>query len=825
MTIELQPVPKIDIEWEPELRERLGRLTLTEKVRLLTGGDFWSVRAEPAIGLRRMLLSDGPAGVRGEDWDDRDPAANIPSPTALAASWDEELVESLGRLLASEARRKGADLLMTPTINLQRSPYAGRHFEYFSEDPLLTGRTAAALVRGLQSGGVGAVAKHFVANDSEAERRTLDARIDPRTLHELYLAPFEALVSDAAPWAMIAAYNSVNGHPMTESPLLRDLLKDRWGYDGVVVSDWFATRSTEAAGGAALDLAMPGPAGPWGEALVAAVEAGRVDRDAIDDKVLRLLRLAARVGALDGLPAARGTRHHPAEEISATVREAAVAGFVLARNDGVLPAGAERLRRVAVLGPNAATGRYLGGGSATVFPPYTVSPLAGLRAALGDGVRVDHAAGVRAFTRVPAARAPWLRRCDQDGPGLEVRFVAADGTVLRTEYRTTGQFIWLGGFGDGLTAADVREVQVHTRVRATVAGDYTVGAAGIGRYRLTVGGADAVDELLHLPAGADDAEGIMAPPQAVCPLPLAAGAEVSVRLVHDVRTSLDVGTAFQLLLEPPHGTDDEELDRAVALARDADLAVVVVGTTEEVESEGFDRTSLGLPGRQDELVHRVAAVNDRTVVVVNSGAPVLLPWADEVAAVLLAWFPGMEFGNALADVLLGRAEPGGRLPTSWPETADGLPGTRPGNGVLDYAEGLAVGYRADRRYRFPFGHGLGYSTWRYGGIVAPPRTRAGDDVTVRVPVRNTGDRPGREVVQIYLSRPGSAVPRRWLAGFAGVRLPAGGSATVEVTVAARAFAHWCTRIDDWHIEPGVFELHAGSSSADLQCTTVIDVHQ
>ena len=270
---------------ERELAARVAALSLEQKVRLLTGADFWSLHPEPAAGLRRLVVSDGPAGVRGERWDERDTSANVPSPTALAATWDEQLVEDLGRLLAFEARRKGVDVLLAPTVNLHRTPYGGRHFECFSEDPLLTARIGVAYVRGVQDGGVGATVKHFVANDSETQRMTLDARVDERALRELYLAPFEAIVREGGVWSVMAAYNGVNGHPMTESPLLRDVLQGEWEFDGLVMSDWFATRSTEASAGAALDLVMPGPGGPWGDALIAAVREGRVDEAAVDDKV------------------------------------------------------------------------------------------------------------------------------------------------------------------------------------------------------------------------------------------------------------------------------------------------------------------------------------------------------------------------------------------------------------------------------------------------------------------------------------------------------------------------------------------------------------
>ena len=288
---------------EADLRSRVARLSAEQKVRLLTGADFWALYPEPDAGLRRVVTSDGPAGVRGETWDERDTSANVPSPTALAATWDCDRVEAIGRLLAAEARRKGVDVLLAPTVNLHRTPYGGRHFECFSEDPLLTARIGVAYVRGLQGQGVGATVKHFICNDSETERMSVDVRVDERTLRELYLAPFEAIVREAGAWAVMASYNGVNGSTMTESPLLRAILHDEWGYDGLVMSDWTATRSTEAAARAALDLAMPGPAerfGPWGDALLEAVRAGQVDEALIDDKVLRILRLAARVGGLDG---------------------------------------------------------------------------------------------------------------------------------------------------------------------------------------------------------------------------------------------------------------------------------------------------------------------------------------------------------------------------------------------------------------------------------------------------------------------------------------------------------------------------------------------
>jgi beta-glucosidase len=821
---------------EAVLRERVASLSLERKVRLLTGADFWSLYPEPAIGLRRLVVSDGPAGVRGERWDERDPSANVPSPTALAASWDETRVERIGRLLAAEARGKGVDVLLAPTVNLHRSPYGGRHFECFSEDPLLTARIGAAYVRGLQAGGVGACVKHFVANDSETDRLTVDVRVDERALRERYLAAFEPIVRHAGVWAVMAAYNAVNGTTATEHPMLAEVLKDEWGFDGVVMSDWYAARSTEPAANAGLDLVMPGPGGPWGDRLVAAVRGGRVPEAAVDDKVLRLLRLAARVGALDGVdPAVPPAAPWPDEQVAAELRESAAAGFVLVRNaevDGApaLPLDRPGLGRVAVLGPNAGVARTLGGGSATVFPPYVVSPLQGLRAALGPGVRVDHARGVRNSDRLPVAPLALLHRPDGGGEGVEVRFLAADGTVRGRELRTGAAFTWLSGFGPELPMAEVAAVEVHTRVRAPANGTWRLGASGLGILRLTVGDQVAFDTDTELPEGADPVEAMMRPPQQSVPVELRAGEEVPVALCYRPKGTGGFGEAepavvsFQLNLAR-QDSDADELERAVALAAAADAAVVVVGTTEEVESEGFDRDSLALPGRQDELVRRVAAVNPRTVVVVNSGAPVLLGWADAVAAVLVAWFPGQEFGTALAEVLCGDREPGGRLPTVWPAAEHGhLPSTWPAGGRLVYEESIHVGNcaydRAGTEPAFYFGHGLGYTTWDYLDLTAPPQIEPDGDAVVTVRVRNTGTRPGREVVQVYASRPDSAVqrPTRWLAGFAAATAGPGQEVTVEIAVAARTLAHWDVGAHAWAVEPGGYRLTAGRSYADQRLT-------
>jgi len=798
---------------ETRIDELIALLPLARKVRLLSGETWWTTYAEPAIGLRSMVMSDGPVGVRGLTWDERDWSVTTPSATAMAATWDSELVDQLSGLLAAEAQRKGVDILLAPTINMHRTPLGGRHFECFSEDPHLTGAIGGAYVRGLQSRGVAGTLKHYVANDSETERMTYEAVIDPQPLREVYLRPFEDIQSTAHPWLVMAAYNAMNGPTMTESDLLTTPLETQWGFDGVVVSDWDAVRSTVAAARAATDLAMPGPNTQWaGDRLVNAVRDGLVAETAIDDKVRRLLRLAARVGALHDVQSDRpGSRQADNIDAAALLRRAGAAGMVLARNNGLLPLDVSRLGRVAVIGPNAAQTRVQGGGSARVAPPYTVSPLQGLAAALGPNVEIVYAAG--------AFPSPGLRPFDHsqvtdpvDGsPGLRVRLKDEVGHVWRGEHRNSGWLLWMGV----PEVSDIAEVEVSCLFGAPAAGRYRLGFGGVGAATVTIDGRTVFDDTVQ-PSLGDHFAALLEPIDNAHEMDLQAGQRVliDVRLQPD-RRGLDI-VLLMLGVEAPRRTDEDELDYAAEVAASADVAVVVVGTTEQIESEGFDRASLALPGRQDELVAAVSAANPNTVVVVNAGGPVEMPWLDDVAATLLMWFPGQEGGNALADVLTGRQEPGGRMPTTWARRAADCPvlSSLPVDGKLIYSEGLHIGYRgwlrAAAEPALPFGSGLGYTTWRFDTLVLLPRD---EGVLVRVQLTNTGLRPGGETVQVYLSRPDSAVDRpiRWLAGFARVHADSGQLTSVDIELPRRVFAHWLVADDRWLCEAGAFEVMVGNN--------------
>ncbi|KTS55637.1 beta-glucosidase [Microbacterium testaceum] len=789
----------------------LSALSLEQKAALVQGADFWTTVPLPEIGLRAMTLSDGPAGVRGPRWDEREPSLNMPSGSALAASWDVDLAYRYGAAAASEARRKGVDVVLGPTINLHRSPLGGRHFECLSEDPELTAELGAAYVRGLQDNGVAATPKHFVANDSETDRFTVDVQVDERALRELYLAPFERTV-DAGAWSIMSSYNAVDGVTMTENDLLETPLNSEWGFDGVVISDWTAVRSLDAVA-AAQDLAMPGPAPAWAD-LVDAVRDGRVQEADLDRKVLRLLLLAERVGALEGSTAIEPT------PVDATefARESAIAGTVLLSNDGILPLDAGAVASVAVIGQNARDARTQGGGSATVIPAHIVSPLAGLRDAFGDD-RITYELG--AVTQEGVAELPLsqMRNPATGEPGLRVRFLDAAGTELFAEDRRASALVWFGG--DAPIEAS-RTVVFETVYTPEQSGAVELGFAGANPARVFVDDELVLDDSPVL-EGTDLGAAFLNPPSITATVQVEAGREIAVRaeFSRDGSGTLSGAMSATLGIAPERTDPDELIARAVAAAEAAEVAVVVVGTNSKVESEGYDRTSLDLPGRQDDLVRAVARANPRTIVIVNAGSPVVLPWASDVAAVVQGYFGGQEFGTALAAVLTGAAEPGGRLPTTWPASMADVPvlDVTPTDGVLRYDEGIHVGYRAWLRAgtapAFPFGHGLGYTTWTWDAA-----ERDGDDLVVRV--TNTGERPGRQVVQVYAERTDSAVerPARWLVGFAAVDAAPGESVEARVSVPARRLAHWDGA---WVTEPGDYTLVAGASVVETPLSAVWSV--
>lgn len=794
----------------------MEELSLTEKIGLLTGADAFTLPGLPRIGLRGLRTSDGPAGVRGTSMDPADRSTSFPAPIALAATWDPALVDEVTRQLGREARAKGIDVLLAPTVNLARTPYGGRGFECFGEDPVLAARIAAAYVRGVQSQGVATTVKHFVGNDSEVERWTVDVRADEATLREVYLVPFEACVTEADCAAVMAGYNSVNGLSMTEhAELLTGILKDEWGFQGVVFSDWSAARSTEATALAGLDLVMPGPDGPWGQALVEAVKAGRVPESLIDDKVARLLRMAELCGAVgDPVPSVEvRTGPHARRDV---VRTAAARSFTLLRNVGSALPLPEGIRELALIGPNAVHPVYQGAGSAEVGPAVTVTPYEGLHDALGPDVTISVAEGCAHSYRTSSPDPECTEDPVEGGSGARLEIYDEAGELVYSGIRPNSELTFWDPLPAGV-AQRAKKLVLSTVYTAPADGGYRIAVAGIGSLRLEIDGATASEAIA--PPATDPMEVFSQPFESGCDRDLRAGQRVLLTATGAPGDYEPGFVRFRLAAQRIR-TAPELMGEALAAAGQADAAVVVVGIAPGEESEGYDRSTLALPGRQDALIEEVAAVCPRTIVVVNSGMPVLMPWAERVSAIIQAWFPGQEFGHALADVLTGAQEPTGRLPVSIPRTEPLVPVgiAKPRDGALQYTEGLSVGYRAYARTgidpRYPFGHGLGYTEWEYEELQLPVGPmHAGADVEIGVTVRNVGARPGTETVQVYLTRPIDGVSA--LAAFGQAVAEPGERARVRLTLPARAFAHWDDRLHGWAQPGGTFVVRVGRSSREL----------
>jgi beta-glucosidase len=808
----------------------LEQLTLEEKAALCAGSSMWLTTAIPRLGIPALKLSDGPIGVRGGNLTGGVASACFPNASALGATFSPELIEEMGVALGQEAKTKGVHVVLGPTVNLHRSPLGGRHFESYSEDPLLTSRLCVAFVRGVQSQGVGTSVKHYVANDSEFERMSIRSVVDERTLREVYLRPFEAAVTEVAPWTLMAAYNKVGDTYCTEHrELLLTILEEEWGFDGVVVSDWFAIKDTAAAASGGLDLEMPGPARFFGEPLVVAVKDGRVSEAEIDRKVRRVLRLIERSGAAPGdVDAPEQAVDRP--EHRALARRLATDSAVLLRNEGeILPLRRDALRRLAVIGPNAATTSALGGGSARVVPHYETHALDAIRAAAGGACEVVFEPGCSSHKTVPALDTARVVTPDGD-EGFELAFFDSldlSGDPVQLHTTRNAEQTWLGEIAPGVDPL---------RFSARLRGRFTPGAGGVqtlalscaGKARLRVDGEVVLDQWDSQEPG-DSWFGAGSAERTV-DLPLEAGraVELAVEFSSEGVKTFEGAGITGLKLGHMQAVPEDAMVRAVEAARAADVAVVIVGLNAEWESEGGDKAHMRLPGRQPELIERVAAVNPATVVVVNAGAPLELDPAERVPGLLWAWYGGQEAGQAIADLLFGEASPGGRLPTTFPMRLEdnaahtGDPLTYPGrDGRVEYREGIFVGHRHYDREgltpRFPFGFGLSYTSFEYGEARLEGEPGS-EDFAVRVSVRNTGEVAAPEVVQVYLRDVEASLPRpeQELAAFAKVRLAPGEQREVRLPLGSRALCFWSVERHAWLAEAGEFEVRVGGSSRDVR---------
>jgi beta-glucosidase len=809
----------------------LSELTTEEKISMLGALDTWHTVPIPRLGIPSVKVSDGPNGVRGAWRDNNPPSICIPIGIALGATWNRELVEKAGSLLANEVKRKGAHVLLAPTVNIHRTPIAGRNFECYAEDPYLNGQMAIAYINGLQRNGVSACIKHFIANDQEFERTSISSEVAERPLHEIYLEPFRLALKEAQPWTIMSSYNRVNGEYASENDyLLKCILKDKWGYDGLVMSDWFGTYSSEVPGGW-LDVEMPGPA-RWmsAEHVQNALDSGDLTMEQLDDKVRRILRTAVRVGAFDKVPVP------PEEEQGANlpeeralIREIAQETIVLLTNNAhpqvgqSLPLDSHKLKRIAVIGELAHWPNILGGGSSEVKTHYIVSPLEGIRNRVGEEVEVVYKPGCFIHKSLPDMDRSLLSTA-AGHEGLDLALYDNLDFSGQPAYTAVSDVIKFGWFE--LTVPVVNQQRFTMRLTGfftpAESGVHSFGLKSIGQSRLKIGEEWVLDNW-EVGSGYGEKRHMME---------MIAGQPYELTL----EFRWEGGTRYRAVevgYLPPQ--EEDLMEAAVAAAESADVAIVVAGLTHEWEAEGFDRVNMDLPGSQNELIERIAAVNPNTIVVLNGGSPLTMPWLDKVAAVVDQWFNSQECGNALAAVLFGDVNPSGKLPTTFPVRLEDNPAyiNYPGeNGQVHYGEGIFVGYRYYDKKQvaplFPFGHGLSYTTFEYSNLqVSGSQFDLEEGLLLSCDIRNTGSVAGKEIVQLYVHDVESTLvrPQKELKAFTKVALQPGETKTVTFQLDQEAFWYYNPAVSDWQTEAGEFEILIGASSRDIRLQAAVQLSE
>ncbi len=802
-------------------------LTLDEQAVLTGGADMWHTAGVDRLGVSGIGVTDGPSGARGSQFTGST-STSLPCGTALASTWNRALIGRVGRVLGDEARAKGASVLLAPTVNIHRHTLGGRNFECYSEDPYLTAEIAVAFIEGVQSRGVGCAVKHFVCNDQETDRMTIDVVVDERTRREIYLLPFEAAVRRAGVWSVMAAYNRIDGRHCSEHPgLLTDVLRGEWGFDGLVMSDWFGAHGP-AALAAGLDLEMPGPPTALGHHLTAALEAGDATAEAIARAAQRVLDLIDRT-APSRAPEGAGDARTDAADVA---RAAATEAIVLLANDGVLPLDTTTGPQIAVIGWRADQPEVQGGGSAQVSPPYVITPLQGITERAGADA-VTFQAGQVTPRSVPIG-GRLLTPTDGAASTVCIDYFGAGdlaGTPLHRETVHETTAVWLGEPAPGVPAGDF-SARMTAGFTPDVSGRWTLSVSGVGAARLFLDGERVADTADAAPGAG--LLGLFTTPVEF-DVALVAGATYEVVAELDAATVEGPVALAGLTVEARPPDQPDAVEGAARAAAAADAAVVMVGRDDR-ETEGMDTASMDLPTHQVELIRQVAAANPRTVVVVNAASPVTMDWADDVAAIVQMSYLGQETGAALAAVLFGDVDASGRLTTTYPRRLEDSPASAnfPGrDGSVEYAEGLFVGYRHyDARGvdpRWCFGHGLSYTTFAYSSLaIVAGQFQDGDGapaVLVSVDVTNTGARSGSEVVQVYLRSLDAAVPMpdRQLKAFEKVSLDPGETTTVTIALDPRSFAYWETERRSWHVPPGAHDILVGSSSRAIhQTARVLD---
>ena len=801
----------------------IKELTLDEKVTLLSGFNNWYTNKIERLNIPSIKMSDGPNGVRGDGTSGKSSAC-FPCPILMGSTWNEDLFYEIGEALGEEANDKDVDVLLGPTINLHRHPLGGRHFENYSEDPFLVGKLATAYVKGVQSKKVSACLKHFIANDTEFERHTSSSNVDERTLREVYLLPFEMGVKEGNSKSVMSAYNKLNNiYCSSHKELLIDILKKEWNFDGYVVSDWGAALETVENAHGGLDLEMPGPGNTWGKKLLEAVTEGLVDEEVINDKVERILNIAEFSGRFDS-PENKLEKSNIRKSHNKLLRKVASEGMVLLKNKKILPLKKSAIKKLAVIGPNAKNSQIIGGGSASLKPHYQVHPFEALQERFSDDFSISYAEGAKTNKYLPKLNERLFSN-SEDGFLVEYFDKEINKDKLISSEVLKGNKFWVfEGFAKDIINKEERPsviVRFSCDYSPDVSGEHDFEIFGIGLGKLKIDGKVLIDNWNETTQGEAFFSFATAPKRNSIYLDKNETYKFEVEYFFEGRFP-----AIHFGCMPPE--KENLLEEAIKTSREADAVILIVGTNSDWETEGNDRSELALPADQDKLIESVIKENANTVVVINSGSPVSMPWINDSNAILQSWFGGQEYGNALADLIFGEINPSGKLPTTFPVQIEDTPAFDyyPGkNSQMNYEEKLLIGHRwyerKGKKPLFPFGFGLSFTKFSFSDLEVIKK----DDLNIncKFRIKNFGEMDGHEVAQCYVAflKAEEDEPLKTLQSFKKVFIEKNKEIELEISLNKRNFSYWDVVKKDWMVKPGEYRIDIGSSSEKIELSEII----
>lgn len=807
----------------------IKRLTLEEKATLFAGKDMWHFNGVERLGIPPIEMTDCGHGITvilDENGNYIGCATCFPTAVAQAATWNREIITELGSALGREARATGSTLLLAPMVNIHRSPLGGRNYEAFSEDPVLSGKMAAAFIKGVQSENIAACIKAIAANNQQTEQQGLIAEIPERALREIYMRTFEIAIKEANPWAVMTAYNGVNGFPSVENKhLVTDILRNEWNYKGFVVSDWRSVKSI-ASLYAGVDMEMPGPGKFMRQQdILNEIKSERLSEVNLNSKLKGLLRLFIQTRLLDFPKPSMASELNSAthQQLARKVSEESI--VLLKNTHNLLPLKKENIKKLAVIGPNANEARLGGGGSASVTSCYSISPLEGLRNFCGNSVEVVFEQGCGLMGNMITIPSDFIQS-EEGKPGLNADYfnnISVRGEPILSRIDPLIDFSWgWAAPGKGINKGNY-SVRWTGTLSPPVSGKYKIGLAVFG-----AGARLYVDNKLVINAWGDvekeTFEDAFTQTKPQVELELEANKKYDIRIEWHKKINRNM---IRLEWEMPGASSS--IDKAVELAASSDAAIVFAGLSNFFEGGNNDKTSLALPGDQEELIRRVVAANPNTIVVLINGTPVTMPWLNKASSLLEAYYPGQEGGNALANVIFGKVNPSGKLPETFPMRIEDNPSFNnfPGTGKLvKYEEGIYVGYRHYDAHNieplFPFGHGLSYTEFDYSNLKI---LKKGDKINVQFLLKNSGQKLGKEAVQLYVRKLEGQLYSGYkeLKNFDKIELSPGGSKSVSFELDEDDFSVFEESLNKWVKQSGKYEVLIGSSSRDIRLKGVTTV--